>query len=89
MGLNQRMARRVKMLCRMLIFGTVTAPNVAADQAETQVNPGITCFQTVFAPIGRWSNFLYLVQMRTLFRHRFFLSHQKRTASALEESLPV
>jgi hypothetical protein len=56
----------------MFVFGAITATNMAADQAETQMNPRITCLQTVFATIGRWSNLLYLVQMRTIVRHHIF-----------------
>jgi len=70
----------------MFIFGTITTTNMATYQAETQVNPGISGFQTVLATIGGGSYLLYLVQMCTLFRHLFFLSDQKWTASLLKKA---
>lgn len=45
---------------------------MATNQAETQVNPGVPGFQTVFTAIGGWSNLLYLVQMGTIPGHKSF-----------------
>jgi hypothetical protein len=43
---------RVKMFGRMLIFGRIAAANMAARQAETQVDPGVSHLETFFAAIG-------------------------------------
>jgi len=44
--------------------GVVTATHVAARQTQTQVNPPITSFQTIFAAVGAWA---YLFDFRQMF----------------------
>jgi hypothetical protein len=40
----------VEMLCRMLVFGRVAAPDVSAFQAQAQVNPIVAYPQALLAP---------------------------------------
>jgi len=41
----------VEVLCGVLIFRAVTAPNVAASQTKPKVDPTVTHFEALFAPL--------------------------------------
>jgi hypothetical protein len=74
------------MLCVMEVFGCVlvfrriAAADVAALQAQTQVDPGVTCLDTVFANARLCVRELDLVEMRAL-RHRFSPWWESRTGN--------
>ena len=56
----------------MLILGGVAATDMSAFKAETQMDPAITSFQTVFAAISAWSDIVNMIKVRALFCHVFF-----------------
>ena len=75
-ALHDRVAGRLVVLGRMLDFLAVTAPDVAAGQADTQVHPIIPCLQTAFATLGTRRHVTNLVQVRALLLgHRIPLLH--------------
>lgn len=43
------MFRRMKVLGRMFVLGTVAAADVAAVQTHAQMNPGVASLQALFA----------------------------------------
>ncbi len=47
---------------------------MATDEAQAQMDPGITDLQAVLTPIGAGRYLLYLIKMRTLFCHMSTLS---------------
>jgi hypothetical protein len=47
-GTDQWMGARMEMLGGVLVLGGVATPDVAADQAEPKVNPGIAGFEAIF-----------------------------------------
>jgi hypothetical protein len=49
--LDDRVMGLVEVLCRVLVFRSVAASDVPADEAQAQVHPGITCFQTILAAL--------------------------------------
>jgi hypothetical protein len=51
------------MLRRVLVPGAVTAADVAACQAQPQMNPIVSRLETIFATVGAGSDFLDLIQM--------------------------
>ena|SRR5579883_1782304 len=63
----------MKMFGGVLIFGGIAAANMPALQADAQVYPGITRFQTVLTTISARCDVAYLVKMRTLLCHRNLL----------------
>ena len=65
------MLRSMKMLRGMLIFGTVAAADMAAGQAEAEMNPGIPDFEAVLAPIGAGFHFLDFSDVGALGHFRF------------------
>ena len=46
------MMRCVKVLGGMLVFGGIAATDMAALQTEPKMDPGISCFQALFATMG-------------------------------------
>jgi hypothetical protein len=82
-GLNDRVIGGVEMSGGMLILRIVTAADMTTDEADTQVDPGITRFQTIFAAIGARCDLTYLVEVATglwhLFLLTFFLQHHVRS----------
>jgi hypothetical protein len=42
----------MKMARGMFVFRIVAATDVATRQAHAQMDPGVACFQTLFAPVG-------------------------------------
>ncbi len=55
----------VKMLGRVFVGRHITAADMAADQADAQVDPTPTAFQAVFTPVGAGRDVLNLVEMCT------------------------
>jgi hypothetical protein len=53
----------------MFILGAITAADVAAFQAQTQVNPMIAHFKAIFATVSAGGNNLHLIQVSTLVTH--------------------
>jgi len=48
-ALNNRVATSVKVFCGVTIGRIITAPDIAACAAETQMNPNIVGLQTLLA----------------------------------------
>lgn len=52
----------MKMFRRVFVDGIITAADVTANLAETQMHPSVARFQTFFATIGRarrnWLDFI-------------------------------
>jgi hypothetical protein len=71
-GLNDRMIGFVEMLGGMLILRIVAAADMPTDEADTQMHPGVTDFQTILATIGARGDLSYFVEMMTLFVHSSF-----------------
>jgi len=58
----------------VLILRIVTAPDMSTGETKAQVDPAISNFQTVLAPIGAWRNLAYLVEVTTLLCHVYMFS---------------
>jgi hypothetical protein len=73
-GTDQRVLRFVEMFGGVLVLGRVAAAHMSTSETQTQVNPGITSLDAVFAymPVRRFD--LDLVQVLAFFRHRFLFS---------------
>ena len=59
-GLHDGMFAPVKMFCGVFILRGITTTNVAADQTQSEMNPGVAFFQTFLAPVtarGHFTNF--------------------------------
>jgi hypothetical protein len=63
----------VKVLGGVLILGRVTTPDIPADQAHAQVNPGVAGLNAVFANVFIGLSYFDLIEVGALFRHRFLL----------------
>jgi hypothetical protein len=50
-GFDDRVIRRMKMLCRVPVFRRIAAADVPARLAKAQVNPKIARFQAILAPV--------------------------------------
>jgi Mn2+/Fe2+ NRAMP family transporter len=68
-GLNDRVIGCVEMLRRVLVLRGITASNVPANHALTQVNPAITSFQAILTAIRARRDLSYLMKMITLLCH--------------------
>jgi hypothetical protein len=55
----------MEMLRRVLVLRGIAATYVAADHAQSQVNPSVVHFQTLLAAVGMRLNVFDLVEMRT------------------------
>src|SRR5579871_1980588 len=62
---DDRVIRRVEVLGRVLVLGTVAAADMAACLAEAKVNPRIAHFQALFTTLGGWRDLVNLAQVRT------------------------
>jgi hypothetical protein len=51
------------MFCRMLVLGRIAAADVAAAQAQAQVNPFIAHLQALFTAIGLRFHFVNLIEV--------------------------
>jgi enamine deaminase RidA (YjgF/YER057c/UK114 family) len=69
--LNNRVFGGVVVFCSVLIGRGIAAANMAANQADAQVNPAPANFQTIFATLGAWRYFADLVSVGA--SHGFFL----------------
>ena len=58
----------------VLILRIVTATDMSTREAEAQVYPGISDFQTVLTSIGARRDLLYLIKVCTALCHVFSLS---------------
>jgi hypothetical protein len=58
------MPRGVKMFSGMLVFGTVTAADVATSKAKPQMDPGIAHFEALLAAGAARLNLANCVKMR-------------------------
>ena len=59
----------MEMFGGMLVLGGITAAYMPTLEAQAQVYPGISNFQTILASIGAGCDLSYLVKMTTLFCH--------------------
>ncbi len=65
----------VKMMGGMLVLRGIAAPNMPADQAETQTHPAIACLEAIFTAVRTWGDLMYLIEMCTLLRsHNILLN---------------
>ena len=55
---------------RVFVLRVIATTNMATDETEPQVNPGITDFQTLLAAICTRGDLSDLVEMCTLFCHQ-------------------
>jgi hypothetical protein len=67
------MAGGVKMPGRVLILRGVTTAYMSTDEAEAQVNPGVTASQAIPAPIRAWNDLSDFVEMRAFIGDYVFL----------------
>ena len=56
----------VEMLGGVLVFGGITAADVAALHAQPEMYPGVAHFQALFAALGVWRHFVNVAQMRAI-----------------------
>jgi hypothetical protein len=73
----------VEVFGRMFILGGITATNVSALQAKSQVDPRVSHFDAFFADVLVRGFDLYLVEMGACSGHRFVLAlivHQNEFA---------
>jgi len=73
-GLDNWVVGRMEMPGRVRILRGVTAAHMATGEAEAQVNPAVTGFQTFLAAVCTGGDLSYLVDMCTLFCHQSFPS---------------
>jgi hypothetical protein len=60
----------VKVLRGVLVFGRIATPHVSANQAHTQMDPGIAELDALLAYMSLRFSYLDLVKMRAYFRHK-------------------
>jgi hypothetical protein len=65
------MLRFVEVLGGVLVLGRVATTNVAASEAQTQVDPCIASFDTVLTHMFIGFSYLDLIKVGAFFRHRF------------------
>ncbi len=65
----------VKMLGGMHVLRGIAAPNMPANEAETQTHPAIACLKAILAAVCTRGDLLYLIEMRTLLCSRAILLH--------------
>jgi hypothetical protein len=65
----KRMFRLMKMFRSMLVLRRVTATNVPADKAHTQVHPRITHLYTLLTHMHGRLSYFDLIKMGTFLRH--------------------
>ena len=68
------MSRLVKMFGGVFVLRRVTAPHVAARQAEPEMDPGIADLQAVFTAGGARRDITDLVKMSALVGHNIVLT---------------
>jgi hypothetical protein len=69
-GFDDRVPGRVKMFCRVPIWRLVAATDMATGAADPQMQPGVTQFQTFFAPQGARNNVTDVCKYRHVFLTR-------------------
>src|ERR1700730_1111668 len=55
----------------VFVFGRVATTDIAADEAHSQVNPGIAELNAVLTNMLRRFSYFDLIEVSTFFRHRF------------------
>ena len=70
-GLDDRVFCRVKMFCSVSIWRLIAATDMAAGATDPQMQPGVTQFQTFFAPQGARNNVTDCREMFAKYRHVF------------------
>jgi hypothetical protein len=68
-GLDYRVAGRVKMFCCVPVRRLIAATDMATGAADPQVQPGVAQFQTFFAPQGARNNVTDCREMFAKYRH--------------------
>ena len=63
----------MEMFGSVFVLGRVAAADVSTFEANTQVYPRISYFQTILAPIRAGRDVSYRIKMCALFCHRNFL----------------
>ena len=58
------MLRAMEVLGGVFVLGRVTATDVSAFEAQAEMDPGVTHFQTFFAAVGVGSDFVDVREMR-------------------------
>jgi hypothetical protein len=68
-GLYDGVAGGVVVPGGMFVPGVIAAAHIAADQADAQMDPGVACFQAVFAALTAGRHRLNLIEMCALGAH--------------------
>ena len=68
------MLRSVKVLGGVFVFGRIAAAYVAALEAQTEMNPRVTHFQTFLAPRSARMNFVNCIEMCANWNSHDFIS---------------
>src|SRR4051794_35548920 len=84
---DDRVLRGVKVFGRVLIRRAITAADVAADFAQAQMNPAVTCLQAIFTAFGAGCNWLDLIEVGTLKCHGLSLYEQDTAKDAANKIL--
>jgi hypothetical protein len=64
------------MLCGVFIFRGIATTDVAAAQAQAQVDPTVAHLETLFAAFALWLHGLDLIEVGTVFGHHYLpLNH--------------
>jgi hypothetical protein len=66
--------RFVEMLGGVLVLGRIAAAHVSANEAQAQVDPGVSGFHAILTHVLVCVSELDLVKVVAFFRHRFLLS---------------
>jgi hypothetical protein len=59
----------MKMFGGVLVLGGIAAAHMPTLEAQAQVYPGISSFQTILTTIRAGCDVLYLIEMRTSYCH--------------------
>src|SRR5215472_10533631 len=68
---DDRMLRLVEVLGGVLVLRGVAAPDVAAGQAQAQVDPGVAHFEAFFTAVGLRFHVVYLIEVSACAGHEF------------------
>ena len=68
-GFDDRVFCRVKMFCSVSIWRLIATTDMATAAADPQMQPGVTQFQTFFAPQGARNNVTDCREMFAKYRH--------------------
>ena len=82
------MAHAAKMLGGMFIFRRIAASDVAADQAQAQMDPAVAHLNAFGANVRRGVGYFNFIQVFALFGHYFFRSSAARSHFAKPAAAP-